>query len=225
MTLTKTKIETFDYSWNPVTGCNNGCDYCYARVMTVRFPKRYPCGFTPMFWPERMNDLDKLPKKGTKQYTRPFRVFTVSMGDLFSPGMKFEWQKTVIDKLDEHPDHQFFISTKRPDLIPQDIEFPDNLWVAVTVEDMSKSWRIKALFDVPVKHRYLNVEPMWGAITAELSGFGWMIMGPQTNPDKVPSRQIVEETVATARNHGIPVYAKEKMWKEFLPGKRPMEFP
>lgn len=37
-----TKIETFDATWNPVTGCLHGCEYCYARG----FANRY-CGFNP----------------------------------------------------------------------------------------------------------------------------------------------------------------------------------
>ena len=27
----KTKIEWCDSTWNPVTGCLHGCEYCYAR--------------------------------------------------------------------------------------------------------------------------------------------------------------------------------------------------
>lgn len=35
---TKTKIDWCDASWNPVTGCLHGCEYCYARQ-----PKRQGC--------------------------------------------------------------------------------------------------------------------------------------------------------------------------------------
>ena len=34
---TKTKIDWADSTWNPVTGCLHGCDYCYARKMAYRF--------------------------------------------------------------------------------------------------------------------------------------------------------------------------------------------
>ena len=33
----KTKIDWCDASWNPVTGCLHGCDYCYARGIANRF--------------------------------------------------------------------------------------------------------------------------------------------------------------------------------------------
>lgn len=33
----KTKIEWADITWNPVTGCLHGCEYCYARKIADRF--------------------------------------------------------------------------------------------------------------------------------------------------------------------------------------------
>lgn len=31
------KIDWCDSTWNPVTGCNHGCKYCYARGIAERF--------------------------------------------------------------------------------------------------------------------------------------------------------------------------------------------
>lgn len=33
----KTKIDWCDSTWNPVTGCMHGCEYCYARRIAERF--------------------------------------------------------------------------------------------------------------------------------------------------------------------------------------------
>lgn len=33
----KTKIDWADATWNPVTGCRHGCEYCYARKIAERF--------------------------------------------------------------------------------------------------------------------------------------------------------------------------------------------
>lgn len=33
----KTKIDWVDATWNPVTGCLHGCEYCYARRIAERF--------------------------------------------------------------------------------------------------------------------------------------------------------------------------------------------
>ena len=35
--MNKTKIEWAESTWNPVTGCLNGCPYCYARRIADRF--------------------------------------------------------------------------------------------------------------------------------------------------------------------------------------------
>ncbi len=35
--MNKTKIDWCDDSWNPVTGCLHGCEYCYARKQANRF--------------------------------------------------------------------------------------------------------------------------------------------------------------------------------------------
>lgn len=35
--MKKTKIEWCDSTWNPVTGCLHGCEYCYARRIVNRF--------------------------------------------------------------------------------------------------------------------------------------------------------------------------------------------
>lgn len=43
----KTKIEWCDSTWNPVTGCLNGCKYCYARTMANRFKG---CDVPSTYW-------------------------------------------------------------------------------------------------------------------------------------------------------------------------------
>ncbi|MBQ6274445.1 MAG: DUF5131 family protein [Oscillospiraceae bacterium] len=39
--MDKTKIEWADATWNPVTGCFHGCEYCYARRIVERFAPPY----------------------------------------------------------------------------------------------------------------------------------------------------------------------------------------
>lgn len=35
--MDRTKIEWCDSTWNPITGCYHGCEYCYARKIVERF--------------------------------------------------------------------------------------------------------------------------------------------------------------------------------------------
>lgn len=39
----KTKIDWADATWNPVTGCLHGCEYCYARRIAERFGGCWRC--------------------------------------------------------------------------------------------------------------------------------------------------------------------------------------
>lgn len=41
MNLHKSKIDWCTHTWNPVTGCKHGCEYCYARAFTERFKPHY----------------------------------------------------------------------------------------------------------------------------------------------------------------------------------------
>jgi protein gp37 len=43
--MQKTKIEWCDSTWNPISGCLHGCEYCYARRITTRFKWHKGCGF------------------------------------------------------------------------------------------------------------------------------------------------------------------------------------
>ena len=35
--MNKSLIEWCDFTWNPVTGCQHGCPYCYATKQANRF--------------------------------------------------------------------------------------------------------------------------------------------------------------------------------------------
>lgn len=39
--MQKTKIDWADSTWNPITGCRHGCEYCYAQGITKRFGRMH----------------------------------------------------------------------------------------------------------------------------------------------------------------------------------------
>lgn len=47
------------WTWNPITGCRHGCDFCYARAIAAQTKMQpyYPLGFEPMLEPITFSDL------------------------------------------------------------------------------------------------------------------------------------------------------------------------
>ena len=83
---TNEHISWAAWSWNPVTGCLHGCDYCYARELATKssFAAAYPAGFTPLFHPERLDAPANTPvPQDAATDPRRGRVFVCSMADLY----------------------------------------------------------------------------------------------------------------------------------------------
>jgi len=196
--MNKTKIEwvknpdgTQGDTWNPITGCLNGCPYCYARKLANgRLKSRYvantniapvyaECGeeyhkadrliaeadpFYPRFWEERIGELD------TWSYdSKPHGVFVCDMGDLFGRGVPEEWTRRVLGAIDEqlmrpHKD-RFYLLTKQPQNLQKWSPFPDNCWVGVTATDQDMVERaIPYLACVQARVKFLSLEPLLGPI-------------------------------------------------------------
>jgi protein gp37 len=130
----KTKIEWCDSTWNPVTGCLHGCEYCYARGIARRFGKEtirygvpekpyiinrggifelteplknpYPFGFTPTFHRYRLNE----PLK----WKTPRNIFVGSMCDMFGEWVPDEWIQETFDVCRAAPQHRYLFLTKNP---------------------------------------------------------------------------------------------------------------
>lgn len=128
---TKTKIDWCDATWNPVTGCLHGCEYCYARRIAERFGlnmmpiftaypmlnepvysgddrkiQPYPFDFSPTFHRYKLYE----PKK----WTKPRTIFVCSMADLFGEWVPGEWIREIVAACDAAPQHRYLFLTKNP---------------------------------------------------------------------------------------------------------------
>ena len=170
------------YTWNPITGCLNGCDYCYARKLANgRLRKRYLDGilppgtddienqidpFYPRFWEERLGEI----KRGY-HYTdwggacefgaAPKGIFVCDMGDLFGIGIPEEWTRKVLEAISQDTTDRFYLLTKQPQELIKWSPFPPNCFVGVTATDTSKAWiASKQLSGIEAKVKFLSIEPL-----------------------------------------------------------------
>ena len=217
---TNENIEWAHWSWNPVTGCEHDCTYCYARDIANRF---YPEKFTPTYHPERLDapkntNPDMTSGQGGKS------VFVCSMSDLFGSWVPNEWIWNVLDQVKQNPQWTFIFLTKNPKRL-ESIVFPENAWVGCTVD---KQARVKpaeeAMRNVYASVRFISCEPMLENLKfSDLSMIDWLIIGAQSKTTQCPEFQPdflwVHNLTDQAISTGVKVY-----WKPNLTC-RPQQYP
>ncbi len=178
----KTGIEWTEATWNPVTGCTKvspGCAHCYAETFAERWRglpgHPYEQGFDLRFWPDRL----ELPLK----WRKPSRIFVNSMSDLFHERMPLDFLREVFRVMEECPRHVFQVLTKRHarllELAPE-LEWPENVWMGVSVENQDYGHRVDYLRQVPAAVRFLSCEPLIGPLQLDLEGVHWVIVGGES---------------------------------------------
>lgn len=188
-------IEWTDYTWNPVTGCKHGCDYCYAR----RIAHRFFGDFEPRFYPERLDE----PLKKQK----PSKIFVVDMGDLFGAWVPDEWINEVLLRAALAHGHTFQYLTKNPERM-LDFEFPENSWAGTTITRQEDLRRADIIKQVQAPVHWLSIEPLLGQIDYDFSGIDWIVVGAQTGPGATLCEA---EWVEAIRESGIPTFTKHSL--------------
>lgn len=184
MASTQTGIEWTDRTWNPTTGCNKvspGCTHCYAEAITKRFTNNFPNGFDLTLHPERL--------KEPLRWRTPSRIFVNSMSDLFHEEVPFSFLQEVFEVIRQTPWHVYQILTKRHErlleLAPQ-LDWHENIWMGVSVENQSYVKRVDCLRQVPAKVRFLSCEPLLGSLQLDLTDIHWVIVGGESGQKHRP---------------------------------------
>jgi protein gp37 len=235
----KNKIGWCSMTWNPVWGCLNHCEYCYARKIAKRFWKQMliiECGYycnqrpswtwhgqyysnllfnlKPVFLYSQSNK--KFPKK-------PQRIFVGSMSEIYYWDEK--WFLKVFNKIDEYPQHTFQFLTRHPEIYLK-YDFPKNCWLGVTITETG----LKAKYEINWEHYFGNnrqsffsFEPLLENINPYLLRFvnkkTWVIIGAETGNRKdkiIPERKWIAEIVHYCRENDIPIYLKDSL-KDIYP--------
>lgn len=142
--MLNSRIDWCDSTWNPVTGCLHGCEYCYARGMAKRFG-----GFTEL--EDTDLDYEKICESNIVEIEKPLKylngkgkivaspypfffkptfyrykldepqkwkkgrnIFVCSMADLFGLWVPDSWIEEVFATCEKAPQHNYLFLTKNP---------------------------------------------------------------------------------------------------------------
>ena len=200
-------------TWNPVTGCSKisqGCTHCYAERMAHRLramgAQRYRNGFEVTLH----EDLLELPLR----WKSPRLIFVNSMSDLFHEKVPLHFIQSVFETMRRATQHQFQVLTKRSARMAQlacDLEWPENVWAGVTVENDKVVGRIEDLRGVPAAIRFLSLEPLIGPIKElRLQGIDWAIVGGESGPGARPmQKEWVLSILDECRRSRVPFFFKQ----------------
>lgn len=232
--MNKTKIDWCDSTWNPVTGCLHGCEYCYARGIAERFGRKctsggievlehpyvlngkkqpYPFGFNPTFHRYKLNDY--IGKQGRN-------IFVCSMADLFGEWVPDSWIEEVFAACEKAPQHNYLFLTKNPERYEKILNkyMPGNMWFGWTQTGPNEGINFVTHHSVKT---FISIEPLlrpFGRLY--ISGIEWAIIGAETGRRKtkvVPKREWIEQIVDDCRKSDIPIFMKSSLadiWGEPL---------
>lgn len=184
-----TSIEWTDMTWNPVTGCtkiSQGCKNCYAARMAKRLKAMGTERYKNEFALTLHEDLIDAPRN----WNKPRRIFVNSMSDLFHEDVPLVFIQRVFKTMKECEHHIFQVLTKRSQRLAEisdQLDWPRNVWMGVSVEDSKVVSRIDHLIQVPAAVRFLSCEPLIGPLNdLNLEGIDWVIVGGESGPNSRP---------------------------------------
>jgi protein gp37 len=178
--MKRSNISWADFSGNDLnwlTGCqkvSEGCRFCWAEAIYKRFGR----DFSKVTYDSRKLRRAlraTYPQDGNVRgaHARPL-CFVCDTSDFFCASPAFFIPKYAIEFMGQRADVDWAILTKRPENIPADIVWPDNVWLGVTAENQARAdERIPLLLATGAKVKFVCVEPMLGPVELPgLCGYG-----------------------------------------------------
>lgn len=215
-------IEWTSATWNPVTGCtraSDGCDNCYAVTLTKRLAAMGQVKYQGLVNHKKrhFNGKIKVHRELLDEplrWRKPRTVFVNSMSDLFHEKVDDEIILEVFDVMRRAKQHSFQILTKRAErleMIDKLVDWPDNVWMGVSVENESTLWRTDHLKRTGAKIRFLSLEPLLGPLhNLRLTKIHWVIVGGESGPKARPMHKSwVMEIRDKCRKQKVPFFFKQ----------------
>jgi len=182
--MANSSIEWTEMTWNPTTGCTKvsaGCKFCYAEIMTRRLKamgqEKYKHGFKIV-----KTHLEALKIPYTWKNSKV--VFVNSMSDLFHIDVPLDFIQQVFQVMNDNPQHIFQVLTKRAERLYElhkDLNWTNNIWMGVSVENEKVKSRIDLLRKTKAKVKFLSLEPLIGPLpNINLKKIDWVIVGGES---------------------------------------------
>jgi len=194
----KSAIEWTEATWNPTTGCDRisaGCDNCYALSLAKRLKAmgsaKYqndgnPRTSGPGFAVTLHEDALTIPTR----WREPRTVFVNSMSDLFHARVPIDYVRRVFQVMADTPRHTYQVLTKRASRlarIADQLDWPPNVWMGVSVETEQELSRVDQLRTVPAAVRFISAEPLLGSLDGiDLTDIHWLIAGGESGQGARP---------------------------------------
>jgi protein gp37 len=136
------------------------------------------------------------------------------MSDLFHERVSDDIILRLFDVMNRATWHTFQILTKRAERLRQispAIQWTDNIWAGVSVENADYIHRIDNLRSTKAKVKFLSLEPLLGPLAnINLLGIDWVIVGGESGPG---SRKMEAEWVIDIRDaclqQNVPFFFKQ----------------
>ena len=219
---TNTAIEWTEVTWNPTTGCDRisaGCDNCYALTLAKRLkamgqakyqidgdPRTSGPGFALTVHRQTLDE--------PYRWRQPRLVFVNSMSDLFHARVPLGFVRDVFDVIADTPQHTYQVLTKRSTRlrkVADRLDWPNNLWMGVSVENADAMYRVDDLRRVPSAVRFLSCEPLLGSLDGiTLTNIGWVIAGGESGANNRPMQLAWARSIRDAcQDAEVPFFFKQ----------------
>lgn len=211
--MAKSTIEWTESTWNPTTGCTKisaGCKNCYAAKLALRLQAmgqaKYQNGFVPTMHSQTLLDPYKW-KKGRL-------VFVNSMSDSFHKEFPLPFIQQMFKVMNDTERHTYQVLTKRAERLEElspFLEWSDNIWMGVSVENEKVVGRIDHLRNSEARVKFLSCEPLLGPLqNLNLEGIDWVIVGGESGPNARPmEKEWVEDIQKQCEKAGIAFFFKQ----------------
>lgn len=233
----RSKIEWVDDTWNPITGCLETCNYCYARKRSSRFTGDMRMNMASPRYDKSMpvqvlEDPFISPAGGNLNYPFGFlptyhryrldypqrrkngcNILVGENGEMFGEWVPDGYLEEIFQACRGNGIHNYLFLTKVPgryaDLLTKGIlPTEGNFWYGSTL-----ARNTDLCGNIPGVRRFLCIEPILEEIRLpeDVRVADWIIIGAETGNRKgrvVPDQGWINHILSYADKHKIPVYMK-----------------